>query len=239
MHANIAGHLSARASNPALAGRIGFRRSTANVAPRNSCEHPGAPDHWTRVRAHSIASMAQARVWGARSITTRAVGVFSTARRSRYQDASEMRRAVSGAMSPRSIATRPKPPACNNKSVALSECSALPPQRIHNSRSSATPAAAADAGSKASLASTNAQNSSRLVACAINECRMLVRPEDAGPKMSVTHPRGMPQSRESMPAMPDGRNSGAGRSCSLKSMLCSREVAISRSDNFRLLFAAL
>ena len=52
-------------------------------------------------------------------LTTSAVGVFSTARRSRYHDASEMRRAVSGAMSPRSITTRPNPPACSNRSVGF------------------------------------------------------------------------------------------------------------------------
>jgi hypothetical protein len=215
MHANTT-HLSANDSIAAHAGRNGLRRSAANSTPRKSWEHPGAPDHRTRLRAHSTASCAHARALGARSTTTSAVGVFSTARRSLYHDASEMRRAVAGAMSPRSIATRPNPPACNSRSVALSACSALPPQRIHSSRVNATPAAAADVGSNASLASTRAQNSSRAVASEIKENKRLVRPDEAGPKISVTHPRGTPPKTASKLVAPDGRRSGARRSCSLK-----------------------
>jgi len=36
MHANTAGHLNALASNPALAGRKGFRRSAENATLRKS-----------------------------------------------------------------------------------------------------------------------------------------------------------------------------------------------------------
>ncbi len=202
----------------AQAGRQGLRRSAVNSTQRSSSEHPGAPRHLTRLRAHSTASCAQARACGARSTTTSVVGVFSTARRSLYQDASEMRRTVSGAISPRSIATRPNPPACNSRSVALSACSAFPPQRIHSSRLSATPAATADTGSNVSLASTNAQNSSRAIPSEIKENKRLVRPDEAGPKISVTQPRGMPPKTASKLAMPDGNESGTGRLCSLKSM---------------------
>ena len=239
MHANTASPQRACASKAAFAGRVGLRRSAENPMARKSCEQPGVPDHLTRLRAHSMASHAQARASRARSMTTRAVGVFSTARRNRYHDASEMRRAVSGAMSPRSIATKPNPPAWSNRSVALRACSALPPQRIHSKRSSPTPAAAADVGSNASLASTMAQNSSRSVACANREKMRLVRPEETAPKMSVTDPRGMPPNAVSKLWIPAGRSSGAMRSCSFKSMLCKRDVAIFGQLRIRLLFAAL
>src|SRR5271169_1333017 len=73
------------------------------------------------------------------------------------------------------------------------------------------PAAAADDGSKASLASTSAQTSPRAVARASAKSNTLVLPEEAVPQISVRQPRGRPPVSKSSCGMPLDAISGAGR----------------------------
>ena len=125
-----------------------------------------------------------------RSTASSTVGVCSTARRKRNHVVNGMRRAACSGRSPRSRAINPKPPLSSSRSVARRSCSRLfsgefSPQRTHSSRSNSTPAAAADCGSRASLASTSAQHSPRRVAAASAASSKVVRPEEAGPQISV------------------------------------------------------
>jgi hypothetical protein len=78
--------------------------------PRSNRDVPRAPDHATRSRAHSSTSEAQVLAFDCRATVTSTVGVCSTPRRSRNHEVSEMRRAAWGGVSPKSIATNPKPP---------------------------------------------------------------------------------------------------------------------------------
>ena len=96
-------------------------------------------------------------------------------------------------------------------SVRRDLCGKFAPQRTHNKRSISTPAAAADGGSSISPASTSAQNSPRRVAAANAASSKVVRPEEAGPQISVRQPRGKPPVRASIAAMPLELISGAGR----------------------------
>jgi hypothetical protein len=73
------------------------------------------------------------------------------------------------------------------------------------------PAAAADAGSKASLESTSAQTSPRSVAWASAKSNTLVLPDEAVPQISVRQPRARPPVSESSCGMPLETISGAGR----------------------------
>src|ERR1041384_7554892 len=59
------------------------------------------------------------------AITTSAVGVGSSVRRKRYHHDEIMRLAEFAGTSPRSSHTKPKPPPCSNKSVALNAYSKL------------------------------------------------------------------------------------------------------------------
>src|SRR5882724_6354220 len=188
--------------------------------------------------SRQTANPAQLFAYGSCSKTSREVLVFSTARRKRNQVASGTRRATLGGTSFMSTITMPKPPACKSRSVAFKTCSRfenfVPEQRTHSSRARSTPAASADAGSKASLASTSTQLSCRiLVASASAESMMLVQPEDSGAasisffranplrpnefttgrglktssgreKNSVTAPRGTPPVKRSNSATPVG-----------------------------------
>src|SRR6266481_1434487 len=63
------------------------------------------------------------------------------------------------------------------------------------------------------LESTSAQTSPSRVARPKAESRMLVRPEEAGPQISVRHPRGKPPVRASSSRMPLETMSGDGRTC--------------------------
>src|SRR5882762_7231825 len=73
------------------------------------------------------------------------------------------------------------------------------------------PAAAADAGSNASLASTRAQTSPRWVARARARSNTLVLPDEAVPQISVRQPRARPPVSESSCGMPLETISGAER----------------------------
>src|ERR1700687_3900224 len=73
------------------------------------------------------------------------------------------------------------------------------------------PAAAADAGLNASLASTSAQTSPRWVARASAKSNTLVLPDEAVPQISVRQPRARPPGSESSCGMPLETISGAGR----------------------------
>src|SRR6266446_203690 len=73
------------------------------------------------------------------------------------------------------------------------------------------PAAAADAGSNASLASTSAQTSPRCVARASAKSNTLVLPDEAVPQISVRQPRARPPVSKSSCGMPLETISGAGR----------------------------
>src|SRR5579859_2810564 len=92
----------------------------------------------------------------------------------------------------------PKPPPLIMMSVALSALSGalnLPCRWAHfaqRRRLRNTPLAAADSGSNALLVSIRAQHSPFCVTCLINESNKVVRPDDGGPQISVSEPRGMP-----------------------------------------------
>src|ERR1700676_5079114 len=176
-----------------------------------------------------------------RSTASSTVGVCSTARRKRNHVVNGMRRAVCGGRSPRSRAIRPKPPLSSNKSVARKSCSkrcsgscesdlkkflfsvsepvlrveffcgVSSPHRTHSNRSNSIPASATHWGSRASPASTTAQHSPRPVAAASADSNKVVRPEEAGPQISVKHPRGSPPVSASIAAMPLDIISGVGR----------------------------
>src|SRR5262249_47617335 len=60
--------------------------------------------------------------------------------------------------------------------------------RTHSTRCKSTPAASADAGWKLSLTSTSAHTSCCCVSLDINASRAEVRPEEAGPQISLTAP---------------------------------------------------
>src|SRR5260370_29443519 len=95
--------------------------------------------------------------------TTNVGGVFSIDRRKRNHHDVIIRRVYFAATSARLSATKPKPPFCSKRSVALKARSTLPPQRTHNKRSQSTRAFTADERSKVSLVSTTAQGSSSKV----------------------------------------------------------------------------
>ncbi len=138
-------------------------------------------------------------------------------RRKRYHHDEMIRFADFAGTSPRSSITSPKPPPCNKRSVALNACSRLLAQRIQSNRSQFISARAADLGSKVLLVSTTAQTSSCCVAWARAESMKLVRPEDAGPKISVMAPRGSPPPvNESICGMPVEITSAGLFSCILK-----------------------
>src|SRR5437660_2246920 len=164
----------------------------------------------------SKTSAAHERVQGTRVITTNAVGVFSMARRKRNHHDVIIRRVYFAATSARLSTTKPKPPLCSKRSVALKARSRLPLQRTHNKRSQPTRAFAADERSKVSLVSISAQVSSRLVATARAESSRLVRPDDAVPWISVIAPRGNPFKRASISLTPVGTISPGCFSCRSK-----------------------
>src|SRR3954463_13147079 len=187
------------------------------------------------------ARAAQLFAYGSCSKTSRAVLVFSIARRKRNQVANGIFRATLGATSFRSTTTIPNPPACKSRSVTFNTCSRfenfVPEQRTQSKRLRSTPAATADAGSNAPLASISAQHSCRAaVASAKAESIRLVHPEESGAlsvsfftakplrptefttgrglntssgreKNSVTAPRGNPPVRRSSSAIPLGTHS--------------------------------
>jgi hypothetical protein len=82
------------------------------------------------------------------------------------------------------------------------EQTAFPLHRIHSRRSRSMPAASAECGSKLSPTSTIAQISRRWVASAKAANRMLLRPDDAAPHISVSAPRGRPPVSASTGAIP-------------------------------------
>src|SRR5579863_4366379 len=145
-----------------------------------------------------------------------------------------MRRAIFNGVSPRSIITNPKPPLCKSKSVTRNACSTgfsifpfffsvslclcgepdlceLAPHRTQSNLSKFTPAAAAEWGLKASLMSTRAHTSCRWVAAAKAANNTLVRPDEAGPQISVRHPRGSPPVSASISRTPLETICGVGR----------------------------
>src|SRR3989441_11991610 len=97
---------------------------------------------------NSKTNVAHERIEGSEVITMRAVGVFSNARRKRNHHDEIIRRTYLGVTSAKLSASRPKPPLCSKRSVALKARSRLLLQRTHNKRSKSTRAFAADKGSK-------------------------------------------------------------------------------------------
>jgi hypothetical protein len=183
---------------------------------------------------------------GCCSRTSSTVGVCSTARRKRNQDASGIRRALRTGISARSSTIIPKPLLCRSRSVIFSTCSSCDSEprrwllssdwfeflklcsgnelrtrnrelgtvflhRTQSKRPISIPADAAEIGSSASLASTSPQTSPRRVAWVSAVRRMLVRPEEADPQISVRQPRGRPPVSASSSRMPLETISGAGR----------------------------
>ena len=115
----------------------------------------------------------------------------------------------------------------------LGECE-FSPQRTQNSRSNSIPAAAADFGSRASLASTTAQNSPRRVAAASADNMNVLRPEEAGPQISVRQPRGRPPVGASISAIPLETISGAGRMANREAGVTSASRASLKAAGKRL-----
>ncbi len=179
-----------------------------------------------------------------RSTASSTVGVCSTARRKRNHVVSGMRRAACGGRSPRSRAINPKPPLSSSRSVARRSCSRLfsgefSPQRTHSSRSNSIPASAADCGSRASLASTSTQHSPRRVAAASAASSKVVRPEEAGPQISVRQPRGRPPVSASIAAMPLETISAAGRTANREAGVTPASLASVKSRKSSLRRATL
>src|SRR5664279_3423012 len=183
----------------------------------------------TALRSNRTTREAQVFAQGSCSMSNSTVVVGSTARRKRNHEVSGTRRALSVGISPRSSTTMPKPPPCSSRSVTFNTCSRRPSaarggwslcndkldrslQRTHSSRSRSTPAAAAEAGSKLSLASTSAHTSRRRVASASAANITPVRPEEAAPAISLSAPRGRPPVSVSSAATPVETVSGAARS---------------------------
>ena len=88
-------------------------RSRAPRTPRKSLPGP-RPDHSERSRLHSTVSEAQVFAFDCRASATNTVGVFSTARRNRNQEVSEIRRACAGGVSP-NPSRPPRNPALNQE----------------------------------------------------------------------------------------------------------------------------
>ena len=158
----------------------------------------------------------------------------SAAARYRNHVASGTRAANSAATLPMSSTIARNPPACNSRSVTRSasssrvhvvpargvgyflscadlyaarSCVFAPPapQRTHNTRSSTTPAAAADSGSKTFDTSTHAATLPERVMPDRKECASDVRPLHSGPASSVMAPIGKPpSSTASTASMPVG-----------------------------------
>ena len=190
-------------TNERLSVEASWLSPIVNVASLFSKSDPQlgqtAPSFFT-----SKTSAAHERMHGTGVTTISAVGVLSIARRKRNHHDEIIRRVYFGAISARLSATKPKPPLCSKRSVALKARSKLPLQRTHNKRSQSTRALVADERSKVSLASTSAQVSSCVVATARTESNKLVRPDDAVPWISVIAPRGRPSKCASISQTPVG-----------------------------------
>src|SRR5579883_2733330 len=78
------------------------------------------------------------------------------------------------------------------------------PHRTQSNCSSFTPAASAECGSKLSQPSTSAHASASLVLPAKAETSRVARPEQGGPQISVSAPRGNPPVSESTSETPNG-----------------------------------
>ena len=143
-------------------------------------------------------------------------------------------------MSPKSRTTSPNPPALSIMSVAFSDLSTGESFRCgaahlaQNNRARFTPLAEADSGSNALLASIKAQHSPCSVTSLIKERSRVVRPEEAGPQISLRQPRGMPTDLRSSVGMPIEMASGsiAGRTVRAPGMrfaridsICARRTA--------------
>src|ERR1022692_325680 len=201
-----------------------------------NCQPPGpmraeaatASRAQTALSSNRTTREAQVLAQGSCSMSNSTVAVGSTARRKRNHEVSGTRRALSAGISPRSSTTMPKPPPCSSRSVTFNTCSRRPSaarggwslcdgklerslQRPHSRRSRSTPAATAEAGSKLSLASTSAHTSRQPVACASAASITPVRPEEAGPVISLSAPRGRPPVSASSAANPVETVSGAAR----------------------------
>ncbi len=177
---------------------------------------------WQSFGAHSelcvcnvITIDAQDFANGCCSRTTSAVDVDSTARLKRYHEARGIFRARCGPMSPRSRTTIPNPPALMIMSAAFNAlstgvsfgCGAA--HFTHSNLLRFTPFAAAERGSNALPASTRAQHSPCSVTSLIKERSRVVRPEEAGPEISVREPRGIAINLRSSAAIPKEIVSGS------------------------------
>jgi hypothetical protein len=80
--------------------------------------------------ANAIAAQDRAQATGV--MTSKTVGVSSSARRNRNHQVEIIRRNVLAGTSARLRATKPKPPPCNKRSVDLKARSRLLLQRTHN-----------------------------------------------------------------------------------------------------------
>jgi len=114
-------------------------------------------------------------------------------------------------MLPRSRVMSPNPPFWTRTSAALNACSSGfnrrdRSHRTHSRWERSTPAAAADAGSKASVASIQAQHSCLRASCAMVDTMSVVLPTDTFPaaQICVRAPRGRPPVMASREAIPVG-----------------------------------
>lgn len=135
---------------------------------------------------------------------------FSATLRKRNQVVKGILRTNRSDIPARSTMMSPNPPLpWSNRSEALNACSKAftprPPPRIHKTRSRLTPAVWADRGSNESVASTKAQNCSRVAPARSCACKLL-RPAEQreGPTISVIPPQGIPPIVVSMTPTPIG-----------------------------------
>lgn len=157
---------------------------------------------------------AQLRAIGKEVRNTSAAGILSTARANRNQVVSGIFWSSFSSIPPRSTAIKRNPPACKIMSAARNACSSgcssvrspfcffedfAGAHRTQSNRSRSTPAAAAEAGSKLSLASTSAQQFCSLVTCAITELSSAVRPLETALDAQISV---RPLSGISIPAIP-------------------------------------
>ena len=130
----------------------------------------------------------------------------STARCSRMYAA-----AGTGPRSSRSSTTRAKPGQRASRSAAPRATRRRPPQRTQSRAERSAPAAAADAGSRASVASTKATCPAPAVVMRAMRARSrLLAPEEREPTISLSRPGGNNPSRPSRPSILSRSHPGGG-----------------------------
>src|SRR4029077_20878338 len=188
---------------PLPRGERGWRREREmEISERSPASRVSGRSPIHRGARRRVASTSDAGVPSrCRSLRTiRVVGVPSTARWSRmYAEGG------TGPSSSRPSTTRARRGQRGSRSAARSAPRRRPPQRTQSSAERSAPAAAVDAGSSASMPSTNAtwpppSPLPDVVIRAMRARSRLLAPEDRGPTISLSRPGGNMPSRLSIPS---------------------------------------